>query len=272
MLTDILYALAVVGLIGLIAGVLLALVSHFFSVPENEQKKKLRGALPGINCGACGYKGCDDYAAALAEGTETRANLCVPGADTVSLELCVILGVSAQDVEERVAFVHCNGNCSATSKKADYQGVSTCRAASALYGGTSSCLYGCLGLGDCAAVCPANAICIKDGIARINQKLCMGCGVCMSACPKALISLRPTTSATAVICNSREKGAVARKICKNACIGCKKCEKACPSDAIKVVNDLAVIDYEKCTGCGLCADTCPVKCIQNVSIDVSVIN
>ena len=65
---DVLIAFGIVGLIGLIAAILLALVSHFFSVPEDERAKRLREALPGINCGACGYKGCDDYAVAVAEG------------------------------------------------------------------------------------------------------------------------------------------------------------------------------------------------------------
>jgi ferredoxin len=66
----------------------------------------------------------------------------------------------------------------------------------------------------------------------------------------------------AVLCNNKEKGAVARKHCQNACIGCKKCEKTCPHGAITVVDNLAVIDYDKCTGCGECAGACPTGCIK----------
>ena len=263
-LTDILLALGVVGAVGLVAGILLALVSHFFSVPENETKKKLRNELPGANCGACGYKGCDDYASAIADG-KAEPNLCIPGGEAVTQSLSNILGVNAQAAAQRVAFVHCNGNCEATSKKTEYRGVKTCRAASALYGGPNSCTFGCLGFGDCAEVCPANAICVKDGIAHIDFKLCMGCGACVTACPKSIISVLPVTAKVTVMCNSHDKGADAKKACKNACIGCKKCEKACPAGAITVTDNLATIDYSKCTGCGLCAEGCPTKCIKNVS-------
>ena len=64
------------------------------------------------------------------------------------------------------------------------------------------------------------------------------------------------------MCSNVQKGAIARTNCKNACIGCKKCEKTCPHGAITVVDNLAVIDYDKCTGCGACAGICPSGCIK----------
>lgn len=261
---DILYALAVVGAIGLISSILLALISHFFSVPQDKRERAIRDNLPGVNCGACGYKGCDDYAAAIFNG-EARTNLCVPGGDDAAARIAEVLGIDAEDVIEKVAFVACNGNCEATGKKALYSGVNTCRAAALLYGGPNSCVYGCIGLGDCANVCPSDAICIKDGIAHINPKMCIGCGLCAKTCPKALISLRPEVAPVTVKCSSRDKGAEAKKLCSNACIACKMCEKNCPAGAITVIDNHAVIDYDKCTSCGLCAEKCPTKCIKNVS-------
>ena len=49
--------------------------------------------------------------------------------------------------------------------------------------------------------------------------------------------------------------------CEKGCIGCGKCERNCPSQAIKLINNLAVIDYDKCVKCGNCAEVCPRKCI-----------
>ena len=100
-----LVAFGVVGGIALILGVLLALISHFFSVPEDKTAKAIRACLPGVNCGACGYKGCDDYAAAVAEGT-AKPNLCVPGAEATAMELGEILGVEVEAPVDLVAYVH----------------------------------------------------------------------------------------------------------------------------------------------------------------------
>ncbi len=260
---DIFIALGVVTAVGLIAAVALALVSEFFGVEGDQRKKDIRACLPGVNCGACGYKGCDDYAAALAEGN-TQPNLCIPGAESTADALSALLGIQVAPPKDVVAFVHCNGHCGATSQAAAYDGISGCMAAAQLYGGPNSCKYGCMGLGDCAAACPAGAICTKDGIAHIDSSLCLGCGMCVSVCPKHIISLLPQETKTVVMCANKDRGAEARKACANACIGCKKCERACPAEAIAIKDQLAVIDYEKCTGCGLCVDGCPTGCLHKV--------
>ncbi len=258
----ILLAIAIVGLIGLVCAVILAMASYFMSVKVDEKYTKIRECLPGANCGACGYTGCDGYAKALADGTATKTNLCVPGADVTSRALSDILGVAFEDVEEKVAYVHCNGTCEAAPKKAEYDGIGTCRSASLAYGGPNSCVYGCLGFGDCANACPENAICLEDGIARIDIRKCIGCGICTRTCPKQIISLIPVTAKTVVQCSSKAKGAQAMKECKNSCIGCKKCELNCECGAVKVVDNLAVIDYSKCNRCGKCAEVCPKKCLK----------
>ncbi len=260
---EILIAFAVVAAVGLFVGVLLALVSHFFGVAEDTRVKDLRGMLPGINCGACGFKGCDDYAAALAAGT-TTPDKCVPGAADVATSLADYLGVEAKAPQDVVAFVHCN-RCHAQGAEVNgYEGVLSCKAAAMLYGGPEACGYACLGFGDCAAACPANAICMRDGIAHIDPVRCLGCGLCTTICPKHVIGMVPQTAAAVMMCSSHDKGAVARKKCTNACIGCKKCEKTCPNGAISVKDNLAAIDYEKCDGCGLCAQACPTGGLKRV--------
>ncbi|MBE6623012.1 MAG: RnfABCDGE type electron transport complex subunit B [Ruminococcaceae bacterium] len=263
MLIDVLTALAVVVSVSLFLGILLALFINFFTVKEDEKEKKIRECLPGINCGACGYTGCNEYAKALAL-SQAKPNLCIPGAENTAKALSEILGVEVEEPKDVVAFVHCNGTCDAAAEKAIYQGVESCKARTMLYGGSKGCSYGCFGCGDCAKVCVSNAIFIEDGIARVDTSKCVGCGLCVKQCPQRIISMVPQETKTAVFCNSRDKGAEARKVCTNACIACKKCEKVCPHEAISVINNRAVIDYEKCTGCGACTESCPTGCIKNV--------
>lgn len=264
---DILIAVSVVAGIGLVAGILLAIASHFFAVKEDETVKRIRDCLPGANCGACGYTGCDGYAEALAAG-KAAPHLCVPGAGTVARELGSILGVEVKDIEPMVAFVHCNGTCDATHAKAQYAGMPSCGAAGMFYGGPGACRFGCIGCGDCAAVCPQDAICLKDGIARVDSRLCIACGKCVDTCPKGLITLMPRDGVVAVQCHNQDKGAVARKDCTNACIGCKKCQLNCPAQAITVTNNLANVDYSKCIGCGKCVETCPTHCLKTVDFSL----
>ncbi len=255
--------LAMLG-IALIAGLLLLVCSHFFYVKENPLKKEIRACLPGINCGACGFKGCDDYASAVAE-KQAGASLCVPGAQCVADQIAEILNIQPEPFKDVVAFVHCNGVCNATSKIAEYDGVSSCSASNMFYGGTTACPSACLGFGDCAKACPADAICLKDGVARVDTSRCLGCGICVNTCPKRIISMVAQETKTVVMCSNTQKGADARKNCKNACIGCKKCEKACPNGAITVKNNLATIDYDKCTNCGICVKECPTGCLKSVN-------
>lgn len=262
---DILIAFGVVAAIGLIAAVMLALASHFFGVKEDETVQNIRACLPGANCGACGCAGCDEYAKALAAGS-VKANLCIPGGVDTANSIAAILGIEVEAPLDLVAFVRCNGNCDAATKKAAYVGTKSCVAAAALFGGENVCVHGCLGCGDCAEVCPVDAICMKDGIAHVDTSTCIGCGMCVRTCPRNIISLVPQDVKTLVMCSSTDKGAVARKACKNACIACKKCANSCPSEAITVDNNLARIDYDKCTRCGICAEVCPTGAIKALNL------
>ena len=92
---DILIAFGVVAGVALLLGVMLALISRFFGVEEDQKVKAIRACLPGVNCGACGYKGCDDYAAAVADGS-AKPNLCVPGAEATAKELGEILNIEVE--------------------------------------------------------------------------------------------------------------------------------------------------------------------------------
>ena len=261
---EIITALIVLAIISLICAVILTVAATFFAVKENEKVIAVRDCLPGANCGACGYSGCDGYAKALGEGECDNPSLCVPGGDGVAKEIGEIMGLAAGDVVEKVAYVACNGSCKAEERKYVYDGIKTCAAANMSYSGDRDCTFACLGYGDCMKVCPRNAISINatNGVAEVDPKKCIGCGLCAKACPNSIIHIVNDTVRVVVKCSSHDKGAQVRKVCSNGCIGCMKCEKTCPEGAIKVENNLAVIDYSKCTGCGKCHDVCPVKCIH----------
>lgn len=263
-MNEILTAVIPVVIIGLICAAVLVTASKIMAVKENEKIPKIRECLPGANCGACGFAGCDGYAKALAETEGTPTNLCVPGGDSVSRKISELLGVEFEDVIEKVAVVHCSGDCRFTHDRVEYSGIESCAAAKLIFSSKGECSYGCMGLGDCARACPNNAVCIESGIARINTKQCVGCGLCVKACPNSVISLMDDVERAVVACSNKDKGAQTRKACKSGCIGCKKCEKVCPSGAIKVVNNLAQIDYSKCPDCndfGICARECTTGCI-----------
>ncbi len=254
MFGDIIFPVIVVTVIGLIAGLGLALASKFMFVPVDEKQEKIRECLPGANCGACGFSGCDGYAEAIAKG-EAEPNKCAPGGADTANKLAEILGVTV-DTKPKVAFVKCQGNREITSVKYGYEGMMSCRAASLIYGGPVSCEYGCIGYGDCSKACPFGAITMKDGKPVICENECVGCGKCVSACPKGVITLIEKGTKIKVACNNKKKGAPVVKNCKVSCIACGMCEKACENGAIKVVDNLATIDYSLCTACGKCKDAC----------------
>lgn len=250
--------------LGFVFAVILTIASKIFYVPVDETVVNLRAELPGANCGACGFAGCDDYASALAEDPSIGTAKCPVGGADVAAKLAEILGVEAGSAEPQVAVVMCNGNNDAAKTLMEYQGLKTCKAAKQLYGGLSACPYGCMGLGDCAAECPYGAIQICNGVAVVNRDMCVGCGICANTCPNKVIRIAPAKNKVVVQCNSKDKGAVARKNCTNACIGCMKCTKVCKFEAITVENNLASIDPEKCKNCGLCAKECPTGAILNM--------
>lgn len=263
-MNGIVLAIVAVSAIGLIAAVVLAVASKVMAVPVDERFGPVRECLPGANCGACGYAGCDAYAQALVSGECTKASLCIPGGADTAKGIGEALGLAVEDVKPLVAAVKCNGTCGNTSDKLDYQSAKTCKGAKLFFGGKGTCTYGCMGLGDCATVCPVNAIDMVDGIAHIDTDLCIGCGLCAKTCPSSVIEIIPFDYKIHVTCNSKDKGAVAMKNCKVSCIACMKCQKACQFEAITVADNLAHIDQEKCTACGACVEQCPKKCIHIV--------
>lgn len=260
MLIDILMPVLSLGGMSLLFGAGLAFASQKFAIGTDPKEEQIRQVLPGVNCGACGYPGCDGFAAAVAAG-QAPITGCTVGGSSVAQDIGLIMGLEAEETQRKVAKVLCAGDCDKATNKYHYDGIEDCVAAYMLADGPKECSFGCLGLGTCVRACPFDAIYIDKGIAVVDEEKCTGCEICVAVCPKNIIEMIPVSSQVQVMCKSEDKGRDVRKYCTVGCIACKICERACEYDAIKVENNVARIDYDKCVNCMVCAEKCPTKSI-----------
>ena len=256
-ISSVMTAATVVGGTGLFIGLFLGFAGKKFAVKVDEKEEAILGALPGNNCGGCGYPGCAGLAEAIAKG-EAPVNGCPVGGEPVGKRIAEIMGVEAGEKERMTAFVKCAGDCDKAGKEYVYTGIETCTmAALAQDGGDKACAYGCLGYGTCVDVCPFDAIHVVNGVAVVDKEACKACGKCIAACPKHLIELVPYKQKHLVQCSSQDKGKTLMDACSVGCIGCTKCVRSCPFDAVHMEGHVAKIDYDVCKDCGKCARECP---------------
>lgn len=258
----ILIAILVLGGMGLLFGLVLAIASRVFYVKTDPRLDQLIEALPGANCGGCGFSGCAAYAQAVLEG-KAPVGKCASGGDAAAEKMAEIMGVKAEKVVRKVALVRCSGT--QARQRGAYEGIHDCLAATKVAGsGPLICKFGCLGFGNCTKACKYDAIHVVNGVAKVDPEKCVGCLSCAAQCPRHLIV--PVNYGTNVIlaCASTAKGAVTLRGCDNGCVGCGLCQKICPKGAIHVDSFLATIDYDKCDSCGLCAKVCPKHLIVDV--------
>ena len=254
-------ATVLVAAVGLFIGVFLGVAGKKFAVEVDEKEVAVREALPGNNCGGCGYPGCDGLAAAIAKG-EAPVNGCPVGGEPVGKVIAAIMGQEVVETARQVAYVKCAGTCDKAQSKYKYSGNEDCVSAMSVPGGgPKACSFGCTGFGSCVKVCDFDAIHVINGVAVVDKEKCVACGKCVATCPKSLIELVPYAAPHKVQCSSKEFGKAVKEVCSAGCIGCKMCTRVCEADAITVENNIAKIDYSKCTGCGKCAEKCPAKII-----------
>ncbi|WP_299578109.1 Fe-S cluster domain-containing protein [uncultured Sunxiuqinia sp.] len=265
----IIYTMIALSAIGILAAVILYFVAQKFKVYEDPRIDEVENALPGANCGGCGYAGCRAFAEACVKENDLSDLFCPVGGNDCMGDVAGVLGLEAVQQDPRVAVVRCNGSCEHRPKTNQYDGASSCAAAASLYSGDTGCQFGCLSHGDCVAACDFDALHMnpETGLPEVVDDKCIACGACVEACPKTLIELRkrgPKDRKIFVSCRNEDKGGVAKKSCAVACIGCSKCFKVCPFDAITMNNNLAFIDSDKCKLCRKCVVECPTNAIIEV--------
>lgn len=242
--------------LGLISAIMLAIASRVFYVWEDPRIEKVEDALLGANCGGCGYAGCSAAAEAVVFG-KAGADVCVAGGFEIALGVAGVMGLTVEEKAPEISHPGCTYGPEKADLKYTYSGVTDCRAAMLLYGGSKECNIGCLGLSTCVNACPFDALSMGDeGLPVVNADKCTSCGVCAEICPKSIITV---TSATKRILEDQKV---------SMCTA--PCQRNCPAEIdipeyIRRISDrdypaaLAVIK-EKNPFPLICGWLCPAPC------------
>ncbi len=247
--------------LGVLFGLGLVLAARAFSTGHDPRVEHVLDALPGINCGACGYAGCRGYAEAVVNEGED-VDLCMPGGPETARAVADLMGVELGERVKLRAVVHCQGGRSKCPDRFDYAGEPDCLAAHLAAGGPKACRYGCLGFGSCAAACPFDAISMnEERLPVIDPDRCTACGICVDTCPRDLITLLPEHYHIWLGCSSHYRGKAVKDICEVGCIACQLCAKEDPHEAIEMRDNLPVLDHDAAGGdFRTAADVCPMNC------------
>lgn len=268
-MTTVLITLGFSCALAFILGTLLGLFRELFRVEKDPLIDAVRGALPGANCGGCGYPGCDGYAEAVASKV-AKPNMCTAGGKATAEAVAALVGSNEKAVD-LVTVRLCQGKRDLAPNKGEYFGVPNCRAAKLSLGSTKQCAWGCLGFGDCVSVCRFDALKMgPDGLPIVDYSKCTGCGMCKEECPQRLFTVLPRDQKGAIpLCSNRNPvKANVLKNCKIGCIKCEACVRACQQLAITMQNGIPVVDYTKCTSCNACVEKCPTKVFTLLERDV----
>lgn len=257
--------LAIVSMAALcfVFALLLAVADNKLRVEEDPRVEAVFNALPGVNCGGCGFPGCLPFAEHVVAG-DAPINGCAPGGQESVQQIASIMGLEAGDMEKQIAVVLCRGGSKEAVRSADYKGIENCRAAILVAAGGKHCQYGCLGYADCVTSCPFDAIVMDaNNLPVVDAEKCTACGNCIDACPRNLIELHPVSHKMFVFCKSRDKGPAVKKACSVGCIGCRICVKNSPvEDGIVMKGTLAEINQDVCPPSETVVEKCPMNTIQ----------
>ena len=264
--------LLVMGGLGAILGLGLAIASKVFYVYVDPRIEAVEELLPGANCGGCGYPGCSANAEAIVKG-ESSPSSCVAASQEVIQQIAEIVGAKLELKEPEVAKPNCKYGVYEADRKYIYDGVKDCRAAIIINGGEKECPIGCLGLGTCVKACPFGALSIgPDRLPVVDTEKCTGCGTCERVCPKGIIKL------------SSNSLAIIHEYTTDECTA--PCQRACPAgiDIPAYIKAIREGDYTEAliiikrsnpfpAVCGrICVHPCEYACRRNLIDEPVAIN
>ncbi|MCR9286220.1 MAG: RnfABCDGE type electron transport complex subunit B [Bacteroidetes bacterium] len=267
----ILIAIAALGSLTLILALMLVLANKKLYVYEDPRIEVVEDLLPHANCGACGFPGCRPFAEALVAGSV------LPGKCTVSTDegrkvIADYLGVSLGNQEKWVARLACAGGTNVALNRANYKGLSSCKAATLVSGGGKGCFWGCLGHGDCEVVCDFDAITMNaSSLPVVDMDKCTACGDCVEVCPKDLFSLQPLSHRLWVACKNLEMGDEVLEECQVGCTACGKCAMDAPGNLIAMEHNLPIINYSENHHTQVPTQRCPTGAIVWLDDELGVI-
>lgn len=264
-------ALALGGL-GCLAAMGLGAAAKMFYVEVDPLVAAIEEALPGANCGGCGYAGCATAAGQIAKGN-MAPNGCVGGGPSVAVAVAAILGVSVSETEPQIAKVGCRYPLQRADQKYRYSGAADCRAAVILAGGPKECPVGCIGLGSCVNACPFGALSIgPDGLPVVDEYRCTGCGTCERICPVGIMGLTSVSNRILNEITVEDCSAPCQRRCPAGIDIPQQIQRTARGDylgalaVIKERNPLPLI-------CGrICPHPCETECRRNLADEAVAIN
>ena len=175
--------------LGFACSSILSVASKIFYVYEDPRIAEVEGFLAAANCGGCGFAGCSAAAGAVVSG-KAKPGVCLVGGMESAVNVARVMGIDPGMAEPKKSLNECSGGDRAEDRFI-YDGITSCRAMAAFYGGKRLCSVGCMGLGDCVASCMFNAIHMgPDGYPVVDEAKCVGCGACEKVCPKGILTVR----------------------------------------------------------------------------------